>query len=53
MLVYKYTSSDAGKLIIENGSVRFSPIEVLNDPFEINPALALFKTSIRILTRFC
>lgn len=47
MLIYKYTSSDAGKLIIENGSFRFSQIEILNDPFEVKPSFSLFKKSIK------
>ena len=51
MLVYKYTSASAGKLIIENTSLRFSQIEVLNDPFEINPSLNLFKKSLKDLIR--
>jgi hypothetical protein len=51
MLVYKYTSSDAGKLIIENNSLRFSQIEVLNDPFELQPSFDLYKKSIKGFVR--
>ncbi|MDQ6786886.1 MAG: DUF2971 domain-containing protein [Acidobacteriota bacterium] len=51
MLIYKYTSSFAGKLIVENGSIRFSQVEVLNDPFELAPSLDKFKSTIKNFVR--
>lgn len=46
MLVYKYVS-EIGKEIIKNGSIRFTQIDALNDPFEVKPSLDLFVKSIR------
>ena len=45
MMRYKYVA--ARKDILQNGTIRFSQNNVLNDPFELSPSLDAYKKMIR------
>jgi hypothetical protein len=51
MLIYKYTSFDSGKLILEHSSLRFSQVEALNDPFELSPLMDKYKRTLKAKAR--